>query len=358
MRPRLAYLLALAACSSGPSQLQPDAADADAPVDTPAAELVTFSYAPSWDGVVSVEVLGGFGQSGDWTTPLVTLTKQGATFSGTAMLAPGHYPYVFHVIGDAAAGASKAASYSRYAIDPAESAYVACPAASPTYSTMVANPCSQLSVPQAAAPVRYHVRGTVLANGAPAASYLVLLERMETGSHHFFVDRVTTAADGSYDLAAATGTYRIQIQHPQYESMTDAQLSPTAANILRRALSAGLALSADQALVGFDMAFTGYASFSPTVSAALPTSFVLGTTTSTHLDVYGGTNEIGDPWYVSPATTTGSASFDGTFNTMKATTPAVVAGTRYFWGVEQPRPKGSDGVTWTAQSMVFPITWH
>ena len=155
MRSRLAYFLVFAACSSSHPSAQPDAtADVDAAPDATASELVTFSYTPSWDGVVSVEVLGAFGQSSDWTAPLVTLTKQGATFTGAAMLPDGQYAYVFHVVGDGAAGTTKAATYSRYAIDPAQSAYVACPSASPTYSAMVANPCSQLTVPQGAAPKR------------------------------------------------------------------------------------------------------------------------------------------------------------------------------------------------------------
>lgn len=63
-----AIALGTAACSSPPAAMQtPDAgAGPDAPVTPPdAASTVTFSYTPGWDGVQSVEVIGGFGQATD-----------------------------------------------------------------------------------------------------------------------------------------------------------------------------------------------------------------------------------------------------------------------------------------------------
>jgi len=362
--PRLACLLVFAAACSGSHGAPPDAATDSSPDATPdaAPQAVTFSYTPGWSGVVSVDVIGQFGQSTDWTAPLVTLHDEGSgTWTGTAELTAGSYPYLFHIVGDTAAGSAKADTYPRYAIDPADPASVACPSMSPTYSTMVMNPCSQLAVPALAAPTLYHVRGTVNVSGAPAASYLVVLERMETGSHHFFAQRVTTGADGTYDLAAAPGTYRLQIQHPQYESMTDAQLAPGALGVLRRQLSSGFTFStADLAMTTVEMAFGNYAAFAPTPSAAMPmpTTFTFGATAATRLDVYGTGNEIGDPWYAGTATTTGSASFDGNFNTGKQATPSVMAGTKYMWGIEQTHPKDANNIVWTGQSMVFPITWN
>jgi hypothetical protein len=355
---RLACLLAVAAACSGNHATPPDASPDSSP-DAPDSQAVTFSYTPGWAGVVSIDVVGQFGLSTDWTAPLVTLHDDGSgTWTGTAELPPGSYPYLFHVVGDSAAGA-KADTYPRYAIDPADPAYTDCPSTSPTYSAMVANPCSQLAVPAGAAPTLYHVRGTVDVNGAPAAAYLVVLERMEMSSHHYFAQRVTTGADGAYDLAAAPGTYRLQIQHPQYESMTDAQLVP--ATVLRRQLSSGFTFStADLAMTAREMAFASYASFAPTPSAAMPmpTTFAFGTTAATKLDVYGTGAEIGDPWYAGTPTTSGSASFDGNFNTGKQATPTVQTGTKYMWGIEQVHPKDSNNIVWTGQSMVFPITWN
>ncbi len=342
----------------------------DAPVTPPdaAASMVTFSYTPGWDGVQSVEVIGGFGLATDWTAPLVTLAPSGGTFTGTAMLPSGSYLYVFHVVGDAAAGA-KATTLSRYAIDPAATVFAACPMQSPTFSASEPNPCGQITVPAGAPPAMYHVRGTVVASGAPAAGYLVVLERDEASSHHFFADRVTTGADGAFDLTAAAGQYRVQVQHPEFESRTDAQLAPAALGIVRRSISTPFALTADTTLPAAEVAFADYAKFAPVTTAppptaTAPTAFAFGTTggLATRLDVYGTAmagkgNEIGDPWFASAPTATGAASFDGTFNTQQKGEPAVVTGERYFWGVEQAVPKVG-GVGWTRQSLVFPLTWQ
>ena len=67
--------------------------------------------------------------------------------------------------------------------------------------------------------------------------------------------------------------------------------------------------------------------------------------------------QIGDPWFASTPTTTGTASFNGTFNTKQAGEPTVVTGERYFWGVEQTVAKVG-GIGWTRQSLVFPLTWQ
>jgi hypothetical protein len=365
-----ALALCAAACSSQHAQTPDAGTGPDAPVTPPdaAASMVTFSYTPGWSGVQSVEVIGGFGQATDWTAPLISLTANGSTFTGTAMLPPGSYLYVFHVVGDDAAGA-KAAAQSRYAIDPAATVFAACPAQSPTFSANDPNPCGQITVPTGTPPAMYHVRGTVVASGAPATGYLVVLERDEASSHHFFADRVTTGADGTFDLTAAAGQYRVQVQHPEFESKTDAQLAPVALGIVRRSISTSFALTADQTVPAAEVAFADYARFAPVTTAppptaTAPTAFTFGATgaLATHLDVYGTAmagkgNEIGDPWFNSPATTTGTASFDGTFNTQQKGEPAVVTGERYFWGVEQTVAKVG-GIGWTRQSLVFPLTWQ
>lgn len=364
-----ALALAAACSSQHAAMMSPDADPGpDAPPPDAPPPMVTFSYTPDWDGVQSVEVIGGFGQATDWTAPLVTLTPYAGTFTGTAMLPPGSYLYVFHVVGDAAAGA-KAATLSRYAIDPAATVFAACPMQSPTFSAAEPNPCGQITVPAGTPPPMYHVHGTVVASGAPAAGYLVVLERDEASSHHFFADRVTTGADGTFDLTAAAGQYRVQVQHPQFESKTDAQLAPAALGVVRRSISTSFTLTADMTLPAAEVAFADYAKFAPVTTApppttTAPTAFTFGTTggMATRLDVYGtamagkGT-EIGDPWFASTPTTTGAASFDGTFNTKQAGETAVATGERYFWGVEQTVPKVG-GVGWTRQSLVFPLTWQ
>jgi carboxypeptidase family protein len=352
--------LLVPACSSNAS----NAVDAmpgppDAPID--ASDLVTFSYTPSWSGVQAVEVIGAFGQASDWTAPLVTLAPNGLTFTGSVHLPAGQYPYVLHVVGDADAGA-QAATLSRYVFDPASAGFVACPPESPTYSAANPNPCSVASLAPPAP--QMHVRGRVVADGAPVAGYLVLLEREEADSHHFFADRMTTASDGAYDMLAAAGSYRIQVQHPQYEAKTDAQLAPVTLPTVRRTISSSFAVAADVAVSDAEVAFHDYAKFAPRTTAKLPATFAFGTAAQpAHLEVYGTArqgvgNEIGDPWFSGPATQTGSAVFDGTFNTTKASETTAAIGERYFWGIERKSAADTSGLSWTAQSLVVPITFQ
>ncbi|HTR56214.1 MAG TPA: hypothetical protein VMJ10_36320 [Kofleriaceae bacterium] len=352
----------LAACGSDhAASSQPDAAapeGPDAAIDAAASgdQTVTFTYTPSWSGVTSVDVLGGFGMSSDWSSPLVSLTASGDTWTGTVQLPPGQYLYILHVVGDA--DAKNPTTLERYAVDPAQSAFALCPSASPTYSSKDPNPCSQLTVPTNGAPTLFHVTGKVTVGGTATAGFLVVLERDEPQSHHYFVDRATTAADGTYDLQAAPGNYRLQIQNPQYELKSDSQIDPSKAKVLRRMLTASYALSADVSAPAVEMAFD-YSAFAPTTGSggALPTTFTFGKGTSTKLEVYGSGNEIGDPWYSSDATTSGSAQFQGTFNTPQKGSDAVVDGTQYSWGVEIAEPGASETFKLTGQSLVYPVTW-
>src|SRR5262249_43702596 len=115
------FVVLIMGCGSSPSATVDsgaiDVAAPDAPIDGPSTQTVTFTYTPAWDGVQSVDVIGAFGQANDWTAPLVTLANSGGAFSGTASLAPGQYLYLFHVVGDAAAG-TRASTAQRFVIDP------------------------------------------------------------------------------------------------------------------------------------------------------------------------------------------------------------------------------------------------
>ena len=369
MRPLFLFasLAAAIACSSssstddGGTDASPDDVAANDVVTSDAGPTtVSFSYKPSWTGVTAVSVLGGFGLSGDWTSPFLALADDGTgTYRGSATLAPGQYLYVFKVVGDDAASAK----YSRYAIDPNVSTFAACPQASPTFDANAPNPCSQLAVPQGAPASLVHVQGVVVSDGAPIAGYLVQLDRDETGSHHFFVNRDTTASDGAFDLVAAPGTYRVQVLHPTFLSETDVQRDPVALAALRRDISSSFALASSAVVIpSAEVAFHGYGSFAPIDSGTLPTTFSFTKNAPTRLDVYGtgmdgGAPTIGDPWFSSSPTQSGSATFDGGFNTAQANEKSVVLGERYFWGVEENIATDA-GVNWTAQSMVFDITWH
>jgi len=350
--------VALVACGKQAETTSDAAPEIDAPLADTAVPIATFSYKPAWAGIASVEIVGALqGASGAWTT-LATLTDDGTgTFTGSnAQLAAGTYDYLIHTVGDADAG-TDAGTYEHYAIDPSNSVFEACPPDSPSAGGDAPNPCSLLTLPQGAAPTLAHVTGRVMVDDAVAPGFLVLIERQEDESHHFFANRSTTGNDGTYDFAVAPGSYRIQVQHPQYEAKTDAQLDPKKLAIYRRNLSSSFDVSADVAISDSQMAFHDYAKFAPvTDQATLPTTFTYSKIKA-RLQVYAPKAEIGDPWFNGGTDATGTAQFDGTFNTNKAKQDAVVPGMGYFWGIEVPLAADSNGVVWTSQSLVFPITW-
>lgn len=207
-----------------------------------------------------------------------------------------------------------------------------------------------------------HVKGSLAVDGAPASGWLVVLEREEAKSHHFFVNRTTAGADGSFDLLAAPGMYRLQVQHPTTLNTSDLARDPVALATLRRAISSAFPLAtADVTVTAPDLAFHSYSAFGPVEDGGtLPTQFTFEGGGQAVLDVYGGAAdggivEIGDPWFAGPQTTDGGAEFDGRFATKAANQDAAVPGTRYLWGTEEAVDAS---VRWTKQSMVFPITWH
>lgn len=339
-------------------------ADGGSPPDSGASpSSATFTYTPAWKGVVKVEVVGGFGLATDWTQPLATLTDDGSgNFSTTVSLPPGDYLYLFKVTGDEASKAP--GSFVRYALDPSNSGFSACPAASPTYSAAVANPCARLSMPQAPPASRFHVKGKVANGSGHAAGYLVVLERAEDKSHHFFVNRVTATSTGDFDLTAAPGSYRLQVLHPSFYEKTDSQRDPIELAAMRRLISTSVDLTGDVTMDGADVAYGGYAEMTPQADAsapAPPTSFhftLAPGATSARLAIYGPGSTVGDPWFLSAPTDAGTMSFDGGFNTAQATDAGIGDGIRYFWGTEQQFPKTDASVGWTGQTMVFPIEWQ
>ncbi len=328
---------------------------------------VAFTYKPGWLGVQTVDVIGGFGQGSgvDWVTPIATLTEgSDGSFTGSAMIPAGTYPYLFHVVGDNAAG-SGSATYSRYSLDETVAEYEACPAG-PT-AGKDPNPCSLVTVPQDNPETMYKVKGSVTLGGSDAAKYLVVLERDEATSHHFFVNRVATGANGAYTFNVAAGTYRVQVQWSGYEAEKDSQIDPAKTDTVRRTISSAFAVAAAEQVSNADVTPPDYSTFAPSGSASpLPTTFTFPAVASTRLDVYGPGNEIGDPWYSGSATASGSASFDGTFNTMQKGSDDVDPSDMYSWGVEWAQTdlltgSGSDGsdngAKWTAQSLVYPVSW-
>ncbi|HEY1817807.1 MAG TPA: hypothetical protein VGG74_35945 [Kofleriaceae bacterium] len=361
---------AFACHSSSPSAPLDGSVDGATSSDAPAAlSPVTFTYTPDWMGVQSIDVIGGFGQgSADWTTPFVSLTEgSDGTWSGTGMVAPGTYPYLFDVVGDNAAGPGTSGSaFSRYSVDGTVSEFEPCPAG-PTVADNPNNPCSLVSVPQGAAETLYDIRGSVVIGGSAADRYLVMLERDEgSASHHYFVNRRATGSAGDYTFDVAAGSYRVQVLHASYFAQKDSQIDPETAATVRRDISTPFAVGSgsDVVVSTADVTPPDYTTFEPRGSATLPTTFTFPAVAATKLDVYGSGNEIGDPWFTSAATGSGSASFDGTFNTMQATQTTVSPADTYRWGIEYPGggglavgSGGGETVKWTAQSLTYSIAW-
>jgi hypothetical protein len=368
-----------AACSDSSSSSSPAPTGDDGGVDAALADAaplpdastsetstppttVTFSYRPSWKGVATVEVLGAFGTATDWTQAFATLVNDGTgTFKAVSpALASGHYLYIFRVTGDEAGPAGKTDKLVRYAIDPSLSAFAACPMASPTFAKDAPNPCSDLAVPQTAAAPTFHQKGVVQSAGVPIGGYLVEIERNETSSHHQFADRTTTAADGTFDLSVAAGTYRFQVLHPTYYAMTDAQrTSPETLAAVRRTISSSAVVSTDRVFNAAEVAFDSYAAMTPRGDTTLPTTFTFAVPAGTkaRAAVYGPGPEIGDPWWTAPFGLGTTDDFDGGFNTDKAPEAGLKPDASYSWGTEETyaMPADGGGVSWTAQSMVFPV---
>jgi hypothetical protein len=370
------------AASEATADSTSDAA-ADA-TDAAATNTVTFEYTPGWSGVTAVQVVGGFGLPTDWKPlePLVNLVSNGhGGFTGTSELPNGTYSYLYLVTGDEAAPTP--ATYARYYVDPANPDYVACPPASPTFTDAAPQPCSQVTVPQPTAPTLYHVRGSVTDNGVPEANYLVMIERDEIGSHHYPANRTNTEAKvdggvdggggeagavGTFDLIVAKGRYQLQVLHPTFLAQTDEQRNPITLQAMRRAISSAVEVAADTTFPNVDVAYTAaeYDALAPRGDgdggATLPTSFTYTIIVGSHqaqVAIYGPGKTVGDPWWESAIEKDGGSTlFDGGFDLSTGAGTAVEAGTQYWWGVWQYPPASDAGVTWSNQSMVFPITWE
>ncbi len=325
----------------------------------PGRSTVHFHYTPEWQGVTDVSVIGAFGRNDDWSKPLLKLTTDAnGTFSGSVALPAGKYAYLFAILGDVAAKVP--ATRKRLALDPTLPAFTVCPAASPSASATAANPCSLLTVPEAAPAALFHVSGKAQIDGAPAKNWMAVIERDEMGSHHFLVNRQDTTGAGAYDFSVAAGTYRIQLLPPDAEKQTDAQQTPLTSPYARRCLSTAFKVNPDVTLDAAELALHDYAKMTPTDGNAQALPLTLTFTlpqgaTAVRASVYGPGDNIGDPWWDTPYSTKTTALFDGNFTTTHATAPAALPGKTYHWGIWAQNAPGTGGVAWTRQSLVLPL---
>lgn len=324
---------------------------------------VELSYSPGWPGVTSVTVIGSFGATGAWDPkkPYLTLKDDGSgTWRGSAAIPDGKYEYLFVVSGDAAGPADT----SRYVLDPLRATVVPCPAGSPTFSDTKVRPCSSLDVPAGAADAVQHVTGSVVSGGAPAPDWRVELHREEDGQDHVLVNRVDSGADGTFDLLAAKGKYRVYVLHPTFYSQDDVQRDPKALKALRRAYSSVIDLAGDTPIDACEVAFDGYDAMAPVGETSLPVQLAFAIAADAkdgRASVYGTKGGTGtrvfDPWFSSEYGAATTVDFDGTFNTAQADEATAAKGEAYFWGVWQRRSAGKGGL-WNGQSMVFPLSFQ
>jgi hypothetical protein len=224
------------------------------------------------------------------------------------------------------------------------------------------------------------VTGSVTNAGTPQPGYLVILERDEVGSHHYFANRTNSApkpdggagdagtTEGTYDFLVAEGRYMLDVWYPTVLADGDATRNPATLQAMREAISSPVQVSAAVAFPNVDVAYSAaaYAALSPTHDgdggATLPTTFDFTTIAGSHgalVSVYGPGTNVGDPWWESAKEADGGqATFDGGFSLSSGAGTGVQAGTQYWWGVWQYPPASDAGVSWSCQSMVYPITWQ
>jgi hypothetical protein len=342
------------------SDVAPDVApDVVAPdVDTRPRAPVRFAFRPSWAGVTTVAVHGGFGRADDWAMPFVTLVLDGDTWRGTAMLLPGTYSYQFRVTGDAQAG-GRAATFTRDIHDVTNLRSGLCAAGSAPSMRDPRAPCSILFVPQSDTPPRlFTVSGQATVGPAAAEGWLAVIERAEPAQSPAFDDRVTLGADGRFTFRVAVGQYRVVLLHPSTLSTDDIHRESLGGRVARRAYTAPFFLSADVAVPALDVAFLTYDAHQPRGDVTLPARFMFAAPAGlmARAAVYGPAPTNIEPWWLSdPSMTT--ATWDGAFTATGAAQMRAMTGARYTWGtlVELARPMGAP-TQWTLQGAAFDVT--
>jgi hypothetical protein len=322
------------------------------------AGKVTFCFRPSFAGVTSVQLYGGFGQAGDWNDPFLTLADDGSgTFVVSTTLAAGAYPYVFHVTGSEDTLFKGVQSFP----DQLNPRFEPAPTGDPSTRS-----ASVVTVPLPATPPVYHLTGKVLFNGAPQPCYSVSIEAGELAedmgtSEQSTANYLETGADGSFDFPVTNGPFDIIVHYPFFLAGANAAYpNPSVTPSLGYARTDRVTVSGDLAVASIDMSYPDYARMTPAFggSATLPVTF--------GLSVIPGADEASvaviktniagnDPAYWGPFSTMTTSTWNGAFGGNGGN---VVAGTTYYWGTWQRfDPKVAGGATWTAESLLFPITF-
>jgi hypothetical protein len=332
------------------------------PAPSGTSGMASFCYRPQWAGVTVVDVYGGFGQATDWTAPFLALTNDGSgTFTGTAPLANGTYPYIFETEGSD----DNLVSDHHVFLDQYNTSFVPSPPAAPHQRSV-----SSLTVPQGAAASIVHIKGAVLFEGQPQPCYSIDLEAGENDvdnrvvSEHDTANFTESAPDGTFDFPVAVGApYMVVVRYPFLLSAADAGYPNQAATPSVAIARTTVTVTADLTLDSVDITYplADYAAMSPTGgTATLPVTFaftVIAGAADAYVSVTSSNVAGDDPAYASTPGASTSVVWDGTFNG-EAGAKAVL-GTTYYWGSWQDRAPLEDGGTkWVEESLIFPLTFH
>lgn len=317
---------------------------------------VSFCFRAGFAGVTSVDVYGGFGQGSDWKMPFATLTGDGTgTFTATVALADGSYPYLYRTHGSA----DGLVKDGQYLLDQENPAFEPNPPGAPLQRSV-----SVVTVPQVT-PTLYHLRGTLTFAGQPLPCYSVALEAGELRqngkvlSEHTTANFAESAADGSFDFPVADGEQMAIVRFPF--GLVMGYPDPAATGSSGYARTGFTVAGADLTLPPVDLAYPDYAQIAPVGGGAqalpvtLQYSVIPGAQTAAaaviSTDIAGN-----DPAWEGPFGMGNSAPFDGTLG---GNGGMVQAGKQYYWGSWQRFPPLTDGgVSWVAESLLYPITFQ
>jgi hypothetical protein len=330
----------------------------------------TFAYQPAGPGVTGVEVYGGFGLTGDWKQPLMTLTQgPDGTFTGTATLPDGQYSYLYRVQGG---------KFGYWFVDPLNSDRVGCPAGAPIYAEGDEVPCSQLTIPLEPPAPAFHFYGVLLLNGQPLSNISVQYHyRLPTSPAHALINGTYSQGSGLFDTCVAPGGVYFVRVYNDAAGYTPGQPLPDANTLQQLRFGSHETQVSDGGigLLALDLGFHDYPQLGPTGTASLPTTFtfVVPDGGAARWEFYkvpppdctavpdGGVtgckgSGIGDQNDDSEFSQQGSAIFNGR---LAGDASTVEAGVVYLWdeGQNLPPPTADAG-HWYVETMLLPIVFQ
>jgi hypothetical protein len=333
------------------------------PAPSGASGKVSFCFRAQWAGVTSVDVLGAFGQSTDWTMPFVSLTNDGTgSFTATASLASGSYPYVFRVSGSA----DNLFHSPTFLLDQEATQFTPAPPMSP-----IGRSLPVVTVPQSTTPpALHHLRGKVVYNGEPQPCFSVAVdvgEMYKDGggvlSEQSTANYMESGPDGAFDFPIASGPVMAVVRYPFLLTSADAgyPTMPSQIAAMGYARTGSNLAAGDVVLDPVEVSYPAadYGKMSPTSGTpSLPTTFtysVVPGSTSASVAVIGTNIAGNDPSFWSPFGSATSLTWDGGFG---GTQGSAIPGKQYWWGTWQKRLLSDGGTVWSEESLLFPITFQ